>query len=141
MSNAIKAGTKCGMVALVAITVGGCANNQVKPVDENIYPADYRTQIVDRLRLLLDNPNNILDAYVAEPVLKTPQGTPRYIACVRFNAKDRSGNYRGSKDMAAYFFAGKINQVVDASAELCGGAFFQPFPELQRPIEPRQAGK
>jgi hypothetical protein len=141
MRNAIEAVARCGMTALLVITLCACASEKPKPIEENIYPADYRTQIVDRLRLLLDNPNNILDAYVAEPVLKTPQGTPRYIACVRFNAKDRSGNYRGSKDMAAYFFAGKINQIVDASAELCGGAFFQPFPELQRPIEPRQAGK
>ena len=121
------------MVALLALAVCGCANNTLKPVEENIYPADYRTQIVDRLRIQLENPSNIVDAYVAEPVLKTPQGTARYIACVRFNAKDRNGNYNGPRNMAAYFLSGKLTQIVDANAELCANAAFQPFPELQRP--------
>ena len=121
------------MAALLALAVCGCANNVPKLVEENIYPADYRTQIVDRLRLQLESPSNIMDAYVAEPILKTPQGTPRYIACVRFNAKDRNGNYNGPRNMAAYFLSGKLTQIVDANAELCANAAFQPFPELQRP--------
>jgi hypothetical protein len=132
MCRTIEAGAKCGMTALITMMVCACAKDPPKPIEDNIFPADYRAQIVALLRRQVDNPNNILDAYVAEPVLKTSQGTSRYIVCVRFNAKDRGGNYRGSKDVAAYFYAGKINQIADASAELCGNAVFQPFPELQR---------
>jgi len=121
------------MAAALAVTVCACTRDLVKKPEENIYPADYKAQIVAQMRLQLDDPRDIRDAYIAEPVLKISQVTPRYIACVRFNAKDRSGSYKGIKDMAAYFYEGKITQVVDASLELCGNAAFQPFPELQRP--------
>jgi hypothetical protein len=121
------------MAAVLAVTVCACARDRAKKPEENIYPADYKVQIVAQVRGQLDDPKDIRDALVAEPVLKASLVTPRYIACVRFNAKDRSGAYKGSKDMAAYFYEGKITQVVDASLELCGNAAFQPFPELQRP--------
>ena len=39
--------------------------------------------------------------------------------------------YAGSKQKAAIFFGNRINQFVDATPELCGGAQYQPFPELQ----------
>jgi hypothetical protein len=41
-----------------------------------------------------------------------------------------SGAYRGDKLVAAYFYAGKINQVVDGTVEQCDKADFLPFPEL-----------
>jgi hypothetical protein len=123
------------MAALLAITVCGCAEDQAKKPEENVYPANYRAQIVAQVRRQLDDLRDIRDAYIAEPVIKISSysATPRYIACIRFNARDRSGTSKGS-NMAAYFYAGQITQLVDASGDpkLCGDANVQPFPELQR---------
>jgi hypothetical protein len=127
--NTVEAAVRRATAALVAFAVCGCAQEKPKKIEENIYPADYKSQIADRVRVQL-NPQNIKDAYIAEPTLKTSLPTPRYIACVRFKATDGSGAYK-DKDVAAYFYGGRITQVVDASVDLCGNAAFQPFRELQ----------
>jgi hypothetical protein len=119
------------LAALLSVTICACAGNAEKKPEENIYPADYKTQVVDLLRRQLDNSKGVRDAYIAEPVLKTPRTTPRYVACMRFNAADGSGQYAGAKEMAAFFFAGKITQIVDAGPELCGNSAYQRFIELQ----------
>ena len=121
-----------GLAALVSIAVGACSLNESKPVEENRYPDDYKTQILDLLRRQLDDPTNIRDAYVADPSMKAYQFSPRYVACIRFNARNSTGQYAGTKDMAAFFVAGEITQIVDANRELCGNAPYQPFPELQK---------
>jgi hypothetical protein len=43
---------------------------------------------------------------------------------------DGSGAHKGNKFYAAYFYTGKITQVVDATVEQCDKADFLPFPEL-----------
>jgi len=120
-----------GAVALFALAVCGCAK-QEKPklIEPNVFPADFRTQVANQLRSQ-SAPGNVKDAYIAEPVLKTSLPTPRYVACVRFNSTDNTGAYRGNKFYAAYFYAGKITQIVDATVEQCDKADFLPFPELQ----------
>lgn len=128
---AVKAAMRRGAVALLALAVCACAK-QEKPklIEPNVSPADFRTQVADRVRLQLA-PRNVKDAYIAEPVLKTTLPTPRYVACVRFNSTDNTGAYRGNKFYAAYFYAGKITQVVEATVEQCDKALVLPFPELQ----------
>jgi hypothetical protein len=121
---------KRGAVALLALAVCACAREKPKPIEENAAPVDYRAQVAEQVRRQL-NPKNVRDAYIAEPVLKTSLPTPRFIACLRFNATDSSGAYRGSKDYAAYFYGGKITQIVNASVEQCDRADYLPFPELQ----------
>jgi hypothetical protein len=129
--RAVNATMRCGAVALVALAVCTCAQREKpKPIEENLSPAEYRTQVADQVRRQLA-PRNVKDAYVAEPVLKTSLPSPRYVACVRFNSTDSSGAYRGNKLYAAYFYAGKITQVVEATVEQCDKAAFLPFPELQ----------
>jgi len=120
-----------GAVALLALAICGCAKpEKPKPIEANVSPPDFRTQVADQVRRQLV-PSNIKDAYIAEPVLKTSLPTPRYVACVRFNSTDSNGAYKGNKSYAAYFYAGKITQVVDATVEQCDKAAFLPFPELQ----------
>jgi hypothetical protein len=121
-----------GAAALVALTACACAQGEKpKPVEENVAPADYRAQVADLMRRRLAG-RNAKDASIAEPVLKTSLATPRYVACVRLSATE-GGTSKGSKFYfyAAYFFAGKITQVVDATVEQCDKATFLPFPELQ----------
>lgn len=128
-TNTVEAAVRRGTAVLMVLAVCACAQEKPKKIEENIYPTDFKTQIADRVRAQLD-PQKIRDAYIAEPVLKTSLPTPRYVACLRFKAADSSGAYK-DKDMAAYFYAGRITQVVDSNAELCGNAPFQPFRELQ----------
>jgi hypothetical protein len=118
-------------VALLALAVCACAKQEEpKRIEENISPADFRIKVADQVRRQLA-PENVKDAYIAEPVLKSSLRMPRYVACVRFNSADNSGTYKGNKFYAAYFYAGKVTQVVDATVEECDKAAYLPFPELQ----------
>jgi hypothetical protein len=117
--------------ALLALAVCACAQQEKpKRLEENVSPADFRTRVADQVRRQLA-PRNVKDAYIAEPVLKSSLPMPRYVACVRFNSTDNSGTYKGSKFYAAYFYTGKVTQVIDATVEECDKAAFRPFPELQ----------
>ncbi len=120
------------LAALVAVALCGCAERGEKKVEENVYPKDYRASIMERLRVQLADPTGIRDAYVSEPVLKPTGLIARYIACVKFNARDEEGQYVGSKESAAFFFSGSLTQIVNSTRELCGNAAYQPFPELQK---------
>lgn len=117
---------------LAVLALCGCAREKPKRFEENPVPIDYRGQIAEQVRVQL-NPRNVRDAYIAEPVLKSSLQPPRYISCVRFTSTDAAGTPRGTRDYAAYFFAGKVTQVVNAGADLCGDANYQPFPELLPP--------
>jgi hypothetical protein len=120
-----------GPAALLAITLGACAAQDAK-IEENIFPTDYKPKIVERLALQVADRKSIRDAFIAEPVLK-PRGTfTRYIVCIRFDAKDGQGQYQGNKEFAAFYYAGQLTQIVDASREMCDGALYRPFPELEK---------
>ena len=120
-------------IALLAVALCGCAGNGAQKPEANVYPTNYRPEVVSLLRRKLDDPYGIREASIAEPVLKSvPSGSSRYIACIRFNAKGKDGQYQGAKEFAAYFFDGEITQVVDANREQCGNAAYQPFPELEK---------
>jgi hypothetical protein len=126
---AVKDVVRRGAATLLALAMCACAHEKPKPVEANSFPPDYRTQVADQVRRQLE-PRSVRDAYIAEPELKTFLPTPRFIACVRFNSVDSSGASKGNKLYAAYFYAGKITQIVDATVEQCDKASFLPFPEL-----------
>jgi hypothetical protein len=127
-----RAGTGNGWpAALLATALGACAAQEPK-LEDNLYPADYKAKIVDRLALQLENLKGIRDAYIAEPALKPRGAFTRYIVCIRFDAKDRQGQYQGNKEYAAFYYQGQLTQIVDASREMCDGALYRPFPELEK---------
>jgi len=120
---------------LLASMLAGCTTFGGKsadaPVEVNVPPANYRAMLLEFLRNNLADPVGVRDAYISEPALKPVGADSRYVVCVRFNAKDEYGQYRGSKDRVAIFFAGKLNQFVPATSEQCGNAAYQRFPELE----------
>jgi hypothetical protein len=129
---------KVGAWLLVAALLAGCAAQEEKKVEENIYPQGYRTEILEYLHKELPDPSGIRDAFVSEPTLTNVGGTQRYVACLRFDPKERPNKpgelpkYSGIREMAIYYYAGKMTQMVKAPPELCAKAAYQPFPELTK---------
>jgi hypothetical protein len=119
-----------GPAALLAIALGACAAQDAK-IEDNILPTDYKPKIVGRLVLQLENLKGIRDAYIAEPALRPRGAFNRYIVCIRFDARDRHDEYQGNKEYAAFYYQGQLTQIVDASREMCDGALYRPFPELE----------
>jgi hypothetical protein len=119
-------------VALLAVTLCACSGLGDKKPEENVFPAEYKTRIRERLDLQVSDPKSIRDAYIAEPALKPRGAVTRYIACLRFDAKDEHGQYIGNKEYAAFFYEGQLTQIVDATRDMCDGALYRPFSELEK---------
>jgi hypothetical protein len=130
-----KAPRTIGPAVAAALALCACSSftpEKEKPVEENLYPKSYKTAILDRLGAQLPDPKGIRAAFLAEPVLKPRDAGTRYIACIRFDAKDSRGRYQGNKEYAAFFYSGALTQIVDAPRELCDKSAYEPFPELER---------
>jgi hypothetical protein len=123
---------------LPAALLAGCAAQEEKKVEENLYPQGYRAEILDYLHKQLPDPTGIRDAFVSDPTLVTVGATQRYVACLRFDPKDapnkkgEPARYAGLREMAVYYYAGRMTQMVNATPALCGKAAYQPFPELTK---------
>ena len=137
--------------ALVALTLAvaltGCGSGRSREEREariNVYPDNYRADLLAALHTYVNDPTNIRDAYLSDPAIK-PLGTQnRYVACVRYNAKNSDGRYTGNREVLATFVAGRFDQFVDlqlnpanqssqatAMKELCAQADYKRFPELE----------
>lgn len=105
-----------------------------KPIEPNILPANYKSQLLTEMHRRLVDPVGVRDAFVSAPALRQSGGAERYIACMRYTAKDESGQYAPPVERAAYFYAGEVTQIVDkdASREICRGVAYEPWPELTR---------
>jgi hypothetical protein len=131
------------MAASTAIALGGCAT-EIGPSSselkarwdaENVYPQRYRQDLLAFLRTYLNDPSHVRDAAVSQPQLKFIGPGDRYVACVRYNARNTDGKYLGSKDGAAVYVAGKLDRFLDTPKdvrELCKEVTFASFPELEK---------
>ena len=131
------------MAGSVAVALGGCATETGPSTSElkarwdaeNVYPQGYRQDLLAFLRTYLNDPSQVRSASVSQPQLKYIGPGDRYIACVRYNARNSDGKYVGSKDGAAIYVAGKLDRFLDTPKdvrELCKEVAFAPFPELER---------
>lgn len=138
------------LVLCFAATLAGCVSGRSRELREereariNVYPDNYRADILAGLRSYLSDPTHIRDAYVSEPSLKPIGRQNRYAACVRFNARNSEGRYVGSRDVLAVFAGGRFDQFIDESTqlgnqanpttivkELCGAVEYKQFTELE----------
>jgi len=98
----------------------------------NTPPANYKRDILAAMHAYLSDPTAIRDAGIAEPALKAVGNAPRYVVCLRFNAKKRGNEYAGVKEIAAVFMVGRFDRFLEKAQEQCAGATYTPFPELQK---------
>jgi hypothetical protein len=125
---------RCTAIVLV-LALAGCSSSWLSkkepPVDPNLFPTNYRSEILDTMKQMLTVNTNVRDAYISAPVLTQVGSDQRYTACVRSNSRDINGEYTGDKDRIAYFWGGHLNQLVVATPEQCANAAYKPFPELE----------
>lgn len=96
------------------------------------FPANYRADLLAFMRTYLNDPVGVRGAVVAEPVQRTVGGNLRYVACLRYSARDFNDRYTPLQERGVAFVDGRPDRVVENSAELCAGASYQPFTELER---------
>jgi hypothetical protein len=121
------------LFSVLAMALAACSSDKAtKEPEPNILPTNYKQEVIDTLTRILDDPTNVRDAFISEPVLRPAGKEERYTVCVRANARNPSRHYTGAQDRIGYFFGGHLNQLIDATKEQCGNAAYKPFPELEK---------
>jgi hypothetical protein len=129
-----------GLIIGVALLLGACAGHHHR-TDEaggdegvNAYPTNYKTDILAAMHAYLNDPTAIRDASIAEPVMKSASAfsQERYTVCLRFNPKKTATVYEGMREVAAVFVGGRFDQFIETPKDLCAGAVYTPFPELEK---------
>jgi hypothetical protein len=101
-------------------------------VADQPFPANYRPELLAFLKTYINNPAGIRNAVIAEPAQRSVGGRQRYVVCVKYSARDSDGNYRDPRDHALVYVDGRLDHIVDKSGELCAGAVYAAFPELEK---------
>ncbi len=134
-----------GLIVGLGLLLGACAHGHHSSDaaggdDEeiNVYPTNYKPDILAAMHAYLNDPTGIRDAGIADPALKSVGNAKRYVVCLRFNAKTRfdakknSNEYAGLKETAAIFVAGRFDRFAETAREQCADATHTPFPELEK---------
>jgi hypothetical protein len=119
-------------MALASCGGGPSEINFLSDREPQIRPTNYRADTLSFMRTYLNNPSQVREAAMSEPTLRSIGGRERYVACLRYNARDSAGRYTGVSDRLAIFFEGRFDQIIEKGAEMCAGATYAPFPELER---------
>jgi len=96
------------------------------------FPDNFRSDTLALMRSYLNNPVGVREASMADPVLREIGGRQFYVACLRFTPRETDGSYKGMRERAAVFVNGRGDRIVDRAGELCTGAVYAPFPELEK---------
>jgi hypothetical protein len=129
-----------GLIIGVTLLLGACAGHHHR-TDEaggdegvNAYPTNYKTDILAAMHAYLNDPTAIRDASIAEPVMKSASAfsQERYTVCLRFNPKKTATVYEGMREVAAVFVGGRFDQFIETPKDICAGAVYTPFPELEK---------
>ena len=132
---------KIAAVMLLPIMLAACAaSDDGKPItftdDRGVssqpFPKNYRAEVLAFLRTYLNNPVGVRDAVMAEPVERVVGGRLRYLACLRFSAREPDGDYREPRERAILFVDGRLDRIIDNAVEPCAGVAYAPFAELEK---------
>jgi hypothetical protein len=98
----------------------------------NVYPTNYKSDILAGMHAYLNDPTGIRDAAISEPMLKSAGNNTRYVVCVQFNGKLTGNTYAGTREFAAVFLAGHFDHFIEKAQDQCAGVAITPFPELEK---------
>ena len=113
--------------------LAACGHDVVPDSDNgiNVYPNNYKSDILAAMHAYLNNPTGIRDAAISEPTLKSSGNVNRYVACLRFTPKKNVSEYGSTREIAAVFLGGRLDRFVDLPKTECTGVTYAAFPELQ----------
>jgi hypothetical protein len=126
---------------MLPIALAGCASSSDgdsisftsdRGVASQPFPDNYRAELLAFMKTYLNNPVGVHEAAMAEPVQRTVGGRVRYISCLRFIPRESDGSYRSSRERAILYVNGRLDRVVENSSDICAGAVYAPFPELEK---------
>lgn len=95
------------------------------------FPENYRAELLAFMRTYLNNPVNVHNAMMADPVQRTVGGRERYVTCLRYSEQQSDGSYRDPREGAVVFINGRLDHMQQNAGDLCAGANYAPFPELE----------
>jgi len=96
------------------------------------FPDNFRSDALALMHAYLNNPVGVRDASMADPVLREIGGRQFYISCLHFTPRESDGSYKVMRERAIVYVNGRGDRVVDRASELCAGAVYAPFPELEK---------
>jgi hypothetical protein len=132
---------KRAAVLMLPIVLAACAgsddNRSITYTDDRgvanqPYPDNYRPELLAFMKTYLNNPVGVHDASLAEPVQRTVGGRLRYVTCLRFRPRESDGSYRDVRERAVLFVNSRLDRVVEDASDVCAGAVYAPFPELEK---------
>lgn len=132
---------KIAAMMLLPIALSACAaSDEGKPItftdDRGIssqpFPKNYRAEVLAFLKTYLNNPVGVRDAAMADPVERVIGGRQRYVACVRFSARETEGGYREPRERAILFVDGRLDRIIENAVEPCAGVAYAPFADLEK---------
>jgi hypothetical protein len=119
-------------VACTPALLAACSGTEKPAVEPNLFPADYKDQILKAMPEVVADTAYIRDAGITDPALMQFGAAQRYAACVRFNPRKSGTEYDGIQVRLAIFNGGSLTQFTKATTEQCGSAAYKPFPEMER---------
>ena len=103
------------------------AKNAVQP-----FPETYKADILAFMHTYLNDLHSVHGAQIATPTLHAVGGRDRYIVCLRYSASGQGDSPGGGGDRAAVFLDGRLERLLEKGKELCEGAAYTPFPEMEK---------
>jgi hypothetical protein len=120
------------MLAGFALALAACSSEgDVTVTNPTVPPKDFKSDIIVTLRKIFESNGtvSVSNALVSDPALDKEQ---RYTACVRYTAHGALPGEIGNAERIAYFYGGRINQLIEVAGDQCARAAYKPFPELNR---------
>lgn len=131
---------KCATILLLPIALAACAGSDGggsitytddRGVANQPFPNNYRVELLAFMKTYLNDPRGVHDAGMAEPMQRVVGGRLRYVSCLRFTPRESDGSYREPRERAVLYVNGRLDRVVENASDVCAGAVYAPFPELE----------
>ena len=92
----VRCAAKLCLLSALAVSLLACSSDK-KQAEENpnVFPSDYKNEILTTLTSSLDDPTNIRSAYITDPFIRPAGKEERYVVCVRSDSRNVARHYTG----------------------------------------------